>query len=110
MYVATEHFMKDDYPITFYDLDWNKLDVQYGHHQNADVPKPVHYEEMKELAKILSKGFPFLRVDFFDTKEKLYLAELTFNPGGGFVPYCPESFNRKLGDLFILPNSFNDKI
>lgn len=105
MYVATEHFMEDDYPITFYDLDWKKINVQYGSHQNSDVPKPIHYEEMKELAGILSKGFPFLRVDFFDTKDKLYIAELTFNPGGGFVPYHPESFNKELGDMFILPSN-----
>lgn len=104
MYVATEHFMEEDYPITFYDLNWNKLDVRYGSHQNADVPQPKHYEEMKSLASVLSKGFPFLRVDFFDTEDKLYLAELTFNPGGGFVPYHPESFNKLLGDMFILPD------
>ena len=109
MYVATEHFMEDDYPITFYDLDWNKLDVRYGPHQNADVPKPKHYEEMKRLASILSQGFPFIRVDFFDTDDKLYLAELTFNPGGGFTPYYPESFNKELGDLFILPADIDYK-
>lgn len=102
MYVATNHFEEDDYPITFYDLNWNKMDVKYGGHKNEDVPVPAHFEEMKYLAEVLSKDFPFVRVDFFDTEEKLYLAELTFNPGGGFVAYEPESFNIELGNLFHL--------
>lgn len=58
---------------------------------------------MKEFGKILSEDFPFVRVDFFDTEDHLYLAELTFNPGGGFTPYYPESFNKEMGELFVLP-------
>ena len=58
---------------------------------------------MLEIVKKLSVGFPFVRVDFFDTEEKLYLAEMTFYPGGGLFRYDPESFNKELGDLFILP-------
>ena len=103
IYVAQDHFGQDGSHISFYDVNWNKLDVQYGDHIIGDAPKPIHFDEMKVLAEKLSKGFPFLRVDFFDTDEKLYLAELTFNPGGGFVPYHPESFNKELGDQFILP-------
>ena len=109
VYVAMDHFMEDDYPITFYDLDWNKLDVQYGEHKVGDAPKPAHFEEMKEIAQKLSQGFPFIRVDFFDTDDRLYMAELTFYPEGGMTPYYPISFNQKLGDLFILPNRSNIK-
>lgn len=105
VYVAMDHFMEEDYPITFYDLDWNKLEVQYGKHKVGDAPKPKHWEEMKVLAQKLSQGFPFIRVDFFDTEDRLYIAELTFYPGGGMTPYYPVSFNHKLGDLFILPNN-----
>lgn len=107
MYVATDHFggdvNGDHYPITFYDMDWKKMDVRYGNHANADVPEPKHFAQMKEFAKKLSADFPFVRVDFFDTDDHLYLAELTFNPGAGFTPYHPESFDKKLGDLFVLP-------
>ena len=103
MYVAQEHFVDNNsYPITFYDLDWKKIDVCYGSHRNADAAKPKHFAEMVEMARILSKGFPFIRVDFFDTDEKPYVAEMTFTPGGGCVPYSPESFNRLLGDKLIL--------
>ena len=81
------------------------MDVQYGNHEVGDLPKPKHFEEMLAISKKLSKGFPFLRVDFFDTKDKLLLAELTLYPGGGNTPYKPNSFNETLGNLFKLPSS-----
>ncbi len=103
VYVAMDHFGKDGSHISFYDLNWNKLDVRYGNHIVGDAPRPKHFDEMIEKAKILSNGFPFVRVDFFDTEEQLYVAELTFTPGGGVTHYYPQSFNRELGDLFHLP-------
>lgn len=102
-YVATNHFESSEYPITFYDLEWNRMNVKYGKHPNEELDKPYHFKEMIEISKILSKEFPFVRVDFFDTKDKLLMAELTFYPGGGNTPYNPISFDKELGDLFILP-------
>jgi len=103
MYVAINGFNEKNNPISFFDMQWNKLDVRYGKHDNCEEEKPKHFEQMIEYSRILSKGFPFVRVDFFDTNEKLYLAELTFAPGGGCTPYEPVSFNEELGKLFILP-------
>lgn len=104
MYVASEQFSTDggEYPIAFYDLNWKRMEVSYGKHPVKDMSKPAHFEEMKEYARVLSKGFPFVRVDFFDTNEKLYLAELTFSPGGACFSYNPPSFNKDLGDRFII--------
>lgn len=102
IYVAQDHFGKDGSHISFYDLNWNKLDVKYGNHIVGDAPCPKHYQEMVEIAKKLSQGFPFIRVDFFDTDEKLYVAELTFYPGGGFSKFQPDSFDKDLGSLFKL--------
>lgn len=109
-YVAEDHFKNGenstDYPITFYDLDWNMMDVRYGEHKtNSHVAKPYHIDEMIQTAKKLSKEFPFVRVDYFDTADKLYLAELTFYPGGGFTAYHPESFNIKMGNMLTLPKN-----
>lgn len=103
IYVAQDHFGKDGSHISFYDLNWNKLDVKYGNNIVGDAEKPKHFDEMVEIARKLSKDFPFIRVDFFDTDEQVYVAELTFAPGGGATPYHPESFNKKLGDMFVLP-------
>ena len=100
---AMERFEGGIPTFTFYDLKWNKLNVTSGNHPNGDVPKPKHLSEMLELSKVLSKGFPHLRVDFFDTDEKLYVSELTLYTGGGYSIYNPQSFNEKMGELFRLP-------
>lgn len=102
IYAATEHFQDDFYPISFYDLEWNQLNVQYGNHRTDFIPQPIHLNEMKEIALKLCQGFPFIRVDFFDTPNKLYVAELTFYPGGGLTPYHPVEFNEKMGAMLNL--------
>lgn len=98
-----ERFLGGVPPFTFYDLDWKKMDVQSGNHPHTNVPKPKHFDEMLELSKRLSKGFPHVRVDFFDTDDKLYVAEMTLYTAGGYQKYTPDSFNVKMGELFRLP-------
>lgn len=80
VYVATDHFGSDDHPITFYDTEWNMLNVKYGHHKTCEIERPKFFDEMLEISRKLSKDMPFVRVDFFETEEQLYVAELTFYP------------------------------
>ena len=93
----------EDYALTFYDLDWHMMEAHIGGKPNAEVPKPVHFEEMLEVAKKLSKGFPFVRVDFYETEQRIYVGEMTLYPSGGVLKYEPREFNKYLGDLFNLP-------
>lgn len=102
-YVATDHFPGQLSHISFYDLNWNRLDVRYGEHPNCDVAKPNHFAEMLDIAQKLSEGIPFVRVDFFEAEDRPLLSEMTFYPGGGQTPYYPESFNKEMGELFTLP-------
>ena len=108
VYVAMDHFGRDGSHISFYDMDWNQLDVQYGDHIVEKAQCPKHFSQMKKYASILSKDFPFVRVDFFDTEDELYLAEMTLYPGGGHTPYHPESFDLEMGKHFILPTDRNE--
>ena len=96
-------FNNGNFPVTYYDMDWNKLDVHQNKHPICDIDKPKHFDEMIELSEKLSKDFPFVRVDFFETEEHVYLSEMTFYPGDYSNCYEPESFDKELGDLFILP-------
>lgn len=107
-YSAIEHFhngLPQPSKISFYDADWNVLDASYAGHSSYPLPKPQHYEEMKQIAEKLSVNFPFVRVDFYDTPTKPLLGELTFFPGEGYQPFEPESFDYELGELFVLPES-----
>lgn len=100
LYVAVDHF-KDSgkSAISFYDFDWNNLNIKYGDRQPADVPRPKNLEKMIEIAKKLSKDFPFVRVDFFEIDDRVMLSELTFYPGGGFN-LVNEEVSLKWGEMF----------
>ena len=56
---SVEHFQDPLYPITYYDMDWKKIDVKSGRHRSEPILQPYHFEEMKELADKLSDGLPF---------------------------------------------------
>jgi len=106
-YTAIEHFAHGKAvhsKISFYNLDWEPMDVKYGVSERCDLPKPKHYDEMLKFSRILSADFPFVRVDFYDTEEQLYVGELTFYPGGGYTRFKPRTFDMKLGKQFDLPD------
>lgn len=69
-----------------FDLDWNYLpqysSVAYGDWEQQ-FPKPENLGKMLEYASVLSDGFEFLRVDLYNTGEKIYFGELTFSPSAG---------------------------
>lgn len=103
VYVATDHFVNGQSAISFYNLKWEKINVQYGHYLSCDVKKPTQFDRMVQIAKKLSNDFPFVRVDFFEINDKIYLSELTFDSGWGHRKFNPESFDIELGKQFHLP-------
>ena len=106
VYSACDHFaggMPVHSAISFYDMSWKTLDVRYGDADQRVLPRPKHFEEMKRAAEILSEGFPFVRVDFYDRDDTYYLGEMTLSPGDGFRSFDPQSFDDELGELFKLP-------
>lgn len=88
----------------FFDSDFNRLNLrQLDPNSDKVFEKPEFFDEMMDMAKKLSAGFPQVRVDFFKSEGKLYFAELTFYNWGGFAKFEPEQWDRTLGDLLILP-------
>ena len=88
----------------FYDINWNYQDISsdcpnFGDH----LPKPDGYEDMVEATRMLSKGFPFVRVDLYLIKGRVYFGELTFYPWSGYVQFSPDSFDYDMGKHFVLP-------
>ena len=65
--------------------------------------KPVNYEKMVEIAEILSKRFPHVRVDLYNINGKIVFGELTFFTNAGIIPFDPDSFDYEMGKQFILP-------
>lgn len=69
----------------------------------SEVFKPVNYDKMVKLARELSENFPFVRVDFYEIKGKIYFSEFTFFPCLGMLPFEPEEWDRIIGDWLTLP-------
>ena len=88
-----------------YTTDWERLDVEYNNPTDKErvFQKPASLDEMLEAAKKLSVGLPFVRVDFYDVKGKVYFGELTFYPEGGFGWFKPDSFDKEMGSWLKLP-------
>lgn len=83
----------------FFDKDWNLCRYnKRGKEAPADfiLPKPEGIDEMFRLASEMSRGFPFVRMDFFDVNGKIYFGEYTFFPASGY------DYNRLLeSDLYF---------
>lgn len=93
----------------FLDLTWSQAPFQRKGEKIASVipTKPELFSEMTEMAKFLSKEFPFVRVDLYEINNKVFFSELTFYPSSGMQPYEPIEWDKKLGDLLVLPEPLN---
>ena len=49
--------------------------------------KPVNFEKMLEYSRLLSSKFCFVRIDFYEFDEILYLGEMTFAPFNVLLNY-----------------------
>ena len=92
-----------DHRSNIYDLQWNELMVEGNYPRGGGVSKPAGFEEMLEIARGLSDGFPSVRVDLYLVNGKIYFGELTFFHCSGYVKYNPDSFDFELGRQFALP-------
>ncbi len=87
----------------FYKADWTCLDVSSDCPQtDREIPKPENFEGMLEIARTLSKDFPFVRVDLYNIDGKIYFGELTFYPWSGYVQYTPDEMDFELGRNALL--------
>ena len=103
MYIASERntgSVKFDY----YDLAFHHLNIKQKY-PNADTApkKPINFDKMVELSRVLSKGFPHVRVDFYEVNGHLYFGEMTFYPLSGFIPFQPAEWDKTFGDWLELP-------
>ena len=88
-----------------YTTDWEYIDEEIEYPRNPDVVinKPENLDEMLQFARLLSKGIPSVRTDFYSINGKTYFGEITFYQEGGFAHFSSDEFEKKLGELISLP-------
>jgi len=101
MFIATGR--RKDLRFDFFTPSFEHLDIKNGVSQADVTPqKPVHYEEMIEIAEKLSKDIPNVRVDLYEINGKIYFSEMTFYHYGGMHMFEPYEMDVELGKNFIL--------
>ncbi|MCL7971155.1 MAG: glycosyl transferase [marine benthic group bacterium] len=93
-----------DHRRDYYDEAWNRMPfASRVPNAEREAPRPERLEEMLSIARRLSEDFPFVRVDLYEVRDRIYFGEMTFTSGGGMSSFDPPEWDRKLGDLMGLP-------
>jgi TupA-like ATPgrasp len=80
-----------------YTKDWQPIPVgAMGQPPGTPQQPPPNLEAMKSLARKLSAGFSFLRVDLYTDGQRILVGELTHCPGAGLTTYPTEALESLL--------------
>lgn len=94
--------------ISFLNLDWTFAPFSREDYAPfEELPKrPASFERMVSLARELSEGIPFVRVDFYDIAGEPVFSEMTFHPCSGFMPFSPEEWDLRIGGMLSLDGAY----
>lgn len=92
--------------ISFFDLKGNKLPFKRKDYNSiaGNIKMPATMPEMIKIAEKLAVivDAPFLRIDLYEIRGKIYFSEFTFFPCAGMIPFEPEKWDKKLGAMIKL--------
>ena len=104
LFLATNRMGEGDTTFDFLDLDYNRIPALNGHpNMNTKPVAPPNFKQMVDIAKKLSKGETFVRVDLYNVRGKIYFGEYTFFHNSGLVPFVPNEWDLKFGEKINLP-------
>ena len=100
IYVSNDLIHDRQAQIGFFNLDGSKMPLTRDDYADiSEIILPPFFNEMEDMAKKLSKDFPFVRVDFFLANNRYYFAELTFTPSAGMMPFNPSKYDLEWGNM-----------
>lgn len=104
LYVMNERFTGEGVRQSILDLSFQAMPYRREKIEpiRTALKKPENFDVMVEMAKILSKDFPYVRVDFYDVDGKIYFGEMTFFPESGYYGFLPDEFDFILGEKLHL--------
>ena len=104
--IANGRFVEPETYFDYFDMDFNHLQFRQGgpnYHSKIEIP-PL-FEEMKDIARKLSKGLAHVRIDLYEFKGKLKFGEITFFDSSGFEKFEPEEWATIFGNWIQLENN-----
>lgn len=97
-FVCLNRNSKSGLNVDFYDIDWNKMPFERHYPDSGTYSAcPQQYKLMIELAEKLAKKLRFVRIDFYEIDNQVFLGEITLYPGNGIEKFRPEEWDYKLG-------------
>ena len=102
-YIAVEDPVNPRHAV--YDMNFQKAPFSWMQDRphECEQARPDNFDEMINIAKKLSEGFVFVRVDLYNVEGKIYFGEMTFGSHGGVQNIQPPEYQRILGDMIKLP-------
>ncbi len=99
-YVFELHFDRSsDHKIQFVDRNWNSLDLGVaGGRPVNNIPPPPTLGKMLHAAELLSRPFPYSRIDMYSFHNRALVGEITFTPSGGHEKFTPPDVDREWGE------------
>ena len=86
-----------------YDLKWNERpELMAEHEERRKLDRPYNWENMVEIAEILSSGMPQARIDLYNIEGKIYFGEITMTNAGGFDTEFTEELYVSMGNNITL--------
>lgn len=88
------------FQLEHYDIDWKLTDyiLPEWRQKHREIQKPQCYEQMLEIARTLSKEFPYCRVDLYEVDGHVLFGEMTFTPQGNVMSYYSD---ESLKDMLL---------
>lgn len=95
-----------DHHANYYDNEWNLLkfgECKCPPDYTRKIEKPITLSKMIALAKRLSAGIPFVRIDFYSIEDQVFFGEITFFPASGSGLFTSDEWDERLGAWIPLP-------
>jgi hypothetical protein len=86
-------------------INWTPFPgAQFNGWKTAEYPviEPENFKTMVQLAEKLGSPFPFVRVDLYSIKGKIYFSELTFTPAKGTLKLSDPVVDAQMGEWLTL--------
>lgn len=91
----------EDHQQYFYDKEWQRVHIKSGYRaaEGPDLIKPECFDELLNVARVMSKDIPFVRCDFYIVGTRIYFGEMTFYHGAGLQHLYPLETEKKYADM-----------
>ena len=102
-YIQVDHARFSNHTRSLYDAGWVRVPCQLEYAlEPKESQQPKMLGKMLEIARVLAKPFPFVRVDLYELGDQVFFGELTFYPGKGVERFSPRDYDLEFGKWLIM--------